>query len=176
MLTPVEALIKCQPALTAVGGGYAVGDILVILPSGHAWGTGDLQGKTILCMDLDLPYGAECMTTRKCHDCAHQGIDWQGELKDGAVGLPRVTCPKEALTAPDMEFVFAVDAKGMVGVRPKIDKKRRAKVDIAALISAPTLSVIQSETSLTEGARDARLADARRPDHKVSVAVGEVKE
>lgn len=170
-IVKVEALIKCQtPTRDTQSALFEVGDIIIILPAGVPWGRGDLQGKTIVKMELDLPYGDRCITTEKgtlkfaCSTCDYPGIDWgdKTEFSVGDKAPPKIACPKLALTAPDMEFEFYLDQRGSPHLKKLIHKKRRAKVDIASVVSKETLDKIQAETECSESEKIKRLEDARK--------------
>jgi len=169
LIVTVEALIKCQAPQGDNPKAYEVGDIITIQPAGHGWGTGDLQGKIVVCVDLDLPCGKDFMVKKRCSQCEYQGIDWGDKtaLETGDTGTPKITCPKEKYIQADVTFEYELTEKGIPTVNSTLNKKKRAKIDLDDVLSAESKTLIQSETSLDKDTKDERLLTARKDTNKL---------
>ena len=171
----VEALVN----LNDIGDekNYVPGDILVIRPVGWDWGTGDLQSRIVLQIDMpDFPCGADFFVKRQCVKCEHHGITWpSATFTEGLVGTPKVTCIKEQYETESMDFTFKVNHQGIPILDAEMQNRRMGKVLLDTVISAESLATISKETSITEAERDAKLLLSRDEKNLVTMDKLQVK-
>jgi len=176
-LVNVEVQVKCQIPMNSRG--MQRYDIITIQPAGIPWGIGDLQGKLVFVIELDLPCGLDFMTKKRCSQCEHAGIVWESEpVVAGTKGYPRETCPAQKYMAPDAVFEMAFDIHEMPFVKEVLNKKCKYQLDYSqiATLKPKTITEVESETSITENKKDLRLIDARKSNHKISKAMINLKE
>lgn len=167
-LVDVEVLVKCQIPMNSRG--MQRYDIITIQPAGIPWGTGDLQGKLVFVVELDLPCGLDFMKKKRCSQCEHMGIVWEDkELTAGTIGHPRETCPAQKYMVIDGVFEMAFDIHNVPFVKETLNKKRKYQLDYSqlAILDPGTISKVESEKSITENERDLRLIDARKLSNKI---------
>jgi len=166
-IVKVEILIKAQIPINSKGSQRY--DILAIQPAGTPWGTGDLQGKVCVAVELDLPCGKDFMVKKRCSACKYSGITWKDEIvKEGSVGYPRITCPVQKYLSPDAEFTLAIDIRGIPNIKTNLFKKHAFKLDYSAsVLSLETKNIIESEKSVTSDTADERLLAVRKASNLV---------
>jgi len=169
----VEALINLKDL-----GQYVPGNIITIQPINFNWAWGDLMGRVVIQLELpDLPCGDGFMRKIRCSQCEHQGIAWKNEtLTPGDTAPPKVTCPKEKYTAPDGEFLFYLDPKGNPKIKFELFKKRRAKLDILAVLSPESVTEYLKECKPEDVDLKGKLLLSRKPSNLVTTDVLEVKD
>lgn len=148
-------------------------DIITIQPAGTLWGNGDLTGKFVFCVELDLPCGLEWKKSIRCSQCEHYGIDWETtDPVEGTKGTGRTTCDIIKYEQANIEYTFHVDFQGYPRIEKKLIHKSSGKIDFSKIASLflDTISKVQLEygedlISLEE--RDARLANARKPSNEI---------
>lgn len=176
-LINVEILVKCQTPMNSRG--MQKYDIITVQPAGTPWGIGDLQGKLVFILDLDLPCGLDFMKKKRCSQCEHMGITWESEPPTiGTKGHPRKTCPAQKYMTPDAIFEMALDIHGIPFIKETLNKKRKYQLDYSQVssLTSETITKVESEKSVTENERDLRLIDARKLDHKISETIINSKE
>ena len=168
-LVNIEILVKCQIPMNERG--MQRYDIITVQPSGTLWGIGDLQGKLVFVLELDLPCGLDFMAKKRCSQCEHMGIVWESENPTaGTKGVPRETCPAQKYMVPDAVFEMAFDIHEIPFVKETLNKKRKYQLNYSqlAILKPGTISKVESEKSITESEKDLRLIDARKVNHKIS--------
>lgn len=171
-ITTVEMLVKAHEPQNEKGTQRK--DIITVQAAPHPWGPGDMTGNVVIKMDLDLPYGSDCMTSRRCSTCEYQGINWADEaLKEGSTGVPRITCPKEKYISIDGEFIFHLNVNGMPSVSLNMAKKRAYNLEYRAQLTLEDQLKIETDiTQISNTERDDRLTSMR----SVKVNESEVKQ
>lgn len=171
----IEALVNLNYIGDAKN--WVPGDIIVIRPVGWDWGTGDLQSRIVVQIDMpEFPCGADFFTKTKCVSCEHHGITWPSEfLSEGAKGTAKVTCIKEQYEAENMDFTFRFNHQGIPVLDADMTARRMGKVVLDTILSTESLLLIANETSITEAERDAKLDITRDVKNLVTMEKLEVK-
>ena len=167
-LVDVELLVKCQIPMNSRG--MQRYDIITIQPADTLWGTGDLQGKLVFVIELDLPCGLDFMKKNRCSQCEHMGIVWEDkEPIAGTIGHPRETCPAQKYMVIDGVFEMAFDVHNIPFVKETLNKRRKYQLDYSQFttLTPEIIFKAESETSITEEERDLRLIDARKLSNKI---------
>ena len=163
----VEALINLKDYDSDLG--YAQGDILMILPENSPWCPGDLKGRIVVQIDLDLPCENGILN---CSGCQYMGVEWNGAetLTVGDTASNKITCPKEKYTATNATYTFTISDQGLPGLDLSLTSKRRAYLDLSNVLSETSLASYLSETSLTIEQVATKLELARKPSNLVTIS------
>ena len=70
-IVKVEVLVKAQQPANEWGTQQY--DIITIQPYGHGWGGGDLRGKFVFCVEMDIPCGVGFLMGNRCSSCEYRG-------------------------------------------------------------------------------------------------------
>ena len=164
----IEALVN----LKNVGDeqNYEPGDILVIREKDSFWGTGDLQSRAIVQIEIgELPCGIE-WGSKKCVKCEHHGIAWDTDTPSiGDIGRPKISCQKEQYEVEDNSFAFTLNPQGIPVLEVMFNKRRLGKVKIEEILSPESIAAYVNEKSVTKEKRDEKLAIARKPSNLLTV-------
>lgn len=127
------------------------GDVIAVQPSGHEWGVGDLTGRSIFCVELDIPCGDDWKKTVRCSQCEYAGIVWPDGTEVELIAVPDVSCPVRKYSSADVEFELVLTDKKVETLKTNLINKFSHKIDYLSFMSPDTVLSIEKEVPKVEG-------------------------
>ncbi len=149
------------------------GEIITIQPAGAPWGTGDLTGRFVFCVDLELPCRSAIeWKTRRCSKCEYTDTVWDTiPPVYGTFGVQRTGCDVQGFEmAKGLTFEYVkgktLEGKEVPIIITRMDHKSGSKVNYAvnSPVSSGTISIVEAEVGkelISVEEKDIRLLGAR---------------